>query len=610
MDGLLFPPLQLRRDGAALTLQGIYQPAGISLHVELSSTLLPGSAGMATVVPADLHRWLTAMANRDTTPDVTIYGIIATRLPGETNDRTEGLMFEMPGDAGATTNRQGFAVFASIIRDDPDELFLTVAHELAHCFNVHHSDWDGDTWSKATIESYCDASSVLWRLSERTITHFRSDPREEIWPGPGGWPWAAITPQHLSRHQPFPDDPKTFTTPAGLRISSQANPSSLRLAIELPKREYALGEPVVATIGLHNDGITARDGCTLLDPAYTRLTMEICGSTGCKGFHPGVNLDVRHSGVEGLPPGQAKHAEVPFILSADGATFVVPGDYELRARLTAIPPEHVDASHTGHEERIVAATRLHIRQPRSRAERIVADTLLSGRLATFLQLEGGAEEMGATKELEALVARCPGCPQLPTVQVRWASALLNQKEIDPARIGPTLDRSIALLTSALRDRELPARGLAQVTDALDAATDGMLPKQSVAADPRSRLAYQKERVRLRRAVKALRRAVGDRILDNESTEDIRLRLRFPSRQGVSTGCRTGPSDISAHYSRNDYPRHVGKVQYCIVAEGDTLWGLALRRLGSGSRWREITHLNPHLVNVDSIFPGDPIIMPR
>ena len=47
----------------------------------------------------------------------------------------------------------------------------------------------------------------------------------------------------------------------------------------------------------------------------------------------------------------------------------------------------------------------------------------------------------------------------------------------------------------------------------------------------------------------------------------------------------------------------------IIVEGDTLWGIAKRQLGSGARHKEILALNPHIIKNKPLTIGTTLIMP-
>ena len=47
----------------------------------------------------------------------------------------------------------------------------------------------------------------------------------------------------------------------------------------------------------------------------------------------------------------------------------------------------------------------------------------------------------------------------------------------------------------------------------------------------------------------------------------------------------------------------------IIVEGDTLWGIAKRQLGSGARHKEILALNPHITKNKPLTIGTTLRMP-
>ncbi|MEU0809507.1 LysM peptidoglycan-binding domain-containing protein [Streptomyces sp. NPDC005970] len=46
-----------------------------------------------------------------------------------------------------------------------------------------------------------------------------------------------------------------------------------------------------------------------------------------------------------------------------------------------------------------------------------------------------------------------------------------------------------------------------------------------------------------------------------------------------------------------------------VGRGDTLWSIAVSKLGDGARWREIAELNK-LRDADALTPGQKLILPK
>ncbi|MGB5659930.1 MAG: hypothetical protein WBO54_10655, partial [Thermoanaerobaculia bacterium] len=153
-----------------VSLAGIYAEAGLDLRITQDSTDLPRQE---TIRLADLHGLMTAFSSLEAEAgERKIYGIVVTEDQDEPG--TLGIMFDFGQHDENDIPREAFAIFASAHQGldggvDP-EMLLTAAHELAHCFNLHHPDWEGTSFqSRATIESYSLADTVRWNLSSQSI---------------------------------------------------------------------------------------------------------------------------------------------------------------------------------------------------------------------------------------------------------------------------------------------------------------------------------------------------------------------------------------------------------------------------------------------------------
>lgn len=214
MSGTSFPPDSVTdaSSGSAVTLKKLFKEGKLSLDVKKDGAAILTEA---TVTRQRLHQLMTANRNAayaETSKKWSTYLIVTKRF--DPNLDVLGIMFD--SDIADVDNlpREGFAVFYDAHTDSwtgqrlKDELFLTTAHELGHSFNLHHTDWEGNSFNNgSTIMSYSLTPDVLWKSSNRSIKHLKrasNHPKEYVKPGKGAKPFGTVTMHHCTNHQSTP----------------------------------------------------------------------------------------------------------------------------------------------------------------------------------------------------------------------------------------------------------------------------------------------------------------------------------------------------------------------------------------------------------------------
>lgn len=473
-----------------VSLAGIYAEAGLDLRITQDSTDLPRQE---TIRLADLHGLMTAFSSLEAEAgERKIYGIVVTEDQDEPG--TLGIMFDFGQHDENDIPREAFAIFASAHQGldggvDP-EMLLTAAHELAHCFNLHHPDWEGTSFqSRATIESYSLADTVRWNLSSQSIAHLQGHPDCLVWPGSSAQKFGVATAEHLARHKISPNESfdeaqetdvcsgeGAFTTrrsSAARAVAARketrmlsADDTSLRLVLSAPKSTFVVGEPVVLTAELRNVGTTQVAVSPLLNPDYQFLNVEIRRPDMDRfhRFRPAVLADARGARLRRLAPGESMLTEIRVFFGAEGWTFAEPGSYAVRADFGVGDPD-------GRDRVASNVLELEILEPARTAD-IRARTILTqpdGQLSTqaglYLLFEGGdhlTQGAGAVRQIgeEADAA------QAPAARLALAMAALNP----PARAGltqeaPAVEQAQEYLSGIL-DTDLPPATLVRVQSTL------------------------------------------------------------------------------------------------------------------------------------------------
>jgi hypothetical protein len=487
------PPLEVERDvggGRRVSLEAIYADGGLDLEIQRDQMNLPRKD---VVSLADLSAMMVAFRSRPTT-----VGAMRTHLLVVTKEQddpdTLGIMFDFGEDDADGLPREGFAVFADAHQglgtDATTEMLLTTAHEMAHCFNLHHADWEGRSFrSGSTVEGYSLANTVLWRLSQASKSHLAGDPGPEVWPGIGSLAFGLITSSHKNRHQTTPLDAFDVIEPGDIpgarrgthvhvgAASRDARDRSrfhdaaiqpLKLHLETEKRSYLVGEPVVLTVGLHNEGAQPIRVVPLLGPEYRFLAIEVRGpgADRFEVFHPGVLADGRGAKARVLAPGEALHEEAKVFFGAEGWTFGEPGTWVLRADFPAGGPD--DAGFDEGNGRIQSPPlEIEIVAARNATERRAKELIWGNQQGAYLLLGGGDHLKKARAQLTLLANETPTAAQAPAVKLALGTAALNPT-VDPVtkvESPPRLDEAKRLLQSTL-DASLPPLSVARAQTAL------------------------------------------------------------------------------------------------------------------------------------------------
>ncbi|HUP20690.1 MAG TPA: hypothetical protein VM778_12155 [Gemmatimonadota bacterium] len=484
------PPIRFEQElgGARVSLADIFGAADVHLRIVEDEDDLPGGP---TIRLADLHGLMTGHSGVAPEPgEWKVHVLVVTLDPDD--DQTLGIMFDVADNDDNDVPREAFAVFATAHGDlaaarDP-EMLLTTAHELAHAFNVHHTDWEGsDFYDDATIESYSSAGTVRWSLSRQSLDHFANHHPLEVQPGSGGLPFGAVLQAHLGAHQSYPGESYELADPsrlamrrgseAGGRVSLRrgitgadlgrhrvellpaAHP--LRLRLHAPKARYELGEPVVLTVELHNAGEARQEVVPLLNPEYGFLAVHVRlpGRDEFRPYRPPVLREARQRAAPLLAGSEALYAEAKVFFGASGWTFQEPGEYLVLADY----PSSADPE----SPRITSDTlRIVVRPPTTPSGRRAVETLRTdGRLGLqqglFLYLEGGDHLEVGKASLEEVVAEAPDAPQAAGARLALARAALHPT-LDPnRRTAPDVDAALRYVAD-LEGADLPPLTLMRI----------------------------------------------------------------------------------------------------------------------------------------------------
>ncbi len=476
------PPVPESAPGgpAEASLKKIYHDAGIEVEVRVDQTNLPRAEKVRL---ADLHNLMTSFDTIQPPPGVgKVHALVVT---AEDEDPTTlGIMFDFDSEDVNSTPREGFAVFATAhqaLNNVPAELLLTTAHEMAHCFNLHHADWEGGSFQDhSTVEGYSMADTVRWALSDRSGDHLRHHQIKEVWPGTGGFPFGSIARIHLDHHETDPAESYSVVDAQARGVAGAAKALArqrvqlrdvndpLGLVLEAPKTKYILGEPIVLTVGLYNAGSQDRYVLPLLDPRYQFLNVEYRKKDGgeFQAFRSAVLADARGVAAARLQPGESRHEEIKVFFGAKGWTFKDPGTYEVRADFPAgaATPDVFRRAEGRIQSPVIE---LQIQAPATETDRRASRKVLGYKEGLFLFLDGASHLRGAKETLQSVVQEERGSIVAPAARLALAQAALHPAPEPGSRVvpGPDVARAKEYL-EGLPTATLPAASVLRTTKEL------------------------------------------------------------------------------------------------------------------------------------------------
>jgi len=478
-------------NGRRVSLAEIYRSAGIDLRIVEDQTDIPR---LSSVRLADLHALLNG--NRSQVAEEGewhIYMLVVSK--DRDSPSTLGIMFDFGENDANDVPRESFAVFESahdgMRGGAAREMLLTTAHELAHVFNLHHTDWDGSSFTRgATVESYSLTDSVRWSLSGASVEHFGSHPERLVTPGGGNLPFGLITQTHAGRHKAsprenysvVPDDTSALRRGASIDASAAIRTrlapvndvsatSPLRLVIETAKESYTVGEAVSLTVAVFNEGDAPHDVVPLLSPEYGFLSVLIRGpgQQEFRPFRPPVLRGARMASLaRTLAPSEFIIDDARIFFSSGGWTFEEPGEYEIQA---SYPADTEFSDDVIRSETLRVTVESAATQSSAGASRLLFDRgglRLGAEQGLFLYMGGGDHLEFAADQLRQMVREFPQAAQADPVRVALANEAL-QPTVDQAGGGnpaPRLDEAQQYLRGLEEADSVPGVGLMRVQQRL------------------------------------------------------------------------------------------------------------------------------------------------
>ncbi len=530
--------------GQTVDLAAIYAAADIELRIVHDQEDLPNQDPIRL---ADLHALMTANQNVQAEADEFKIHVLVVTQDSE-DPGTLGIMFDFGNLDQNDIPREAFAIFESAHDSLPGgkvpEMLLTTAHEMAHCFNLHHPDWEGGSFqSDSTIEGYSMTDSVVWALSAKSVDHLRGHHARLVDPGQGSLPFGVVSEAHLNEHEASPRESFDVVDPGNLKSSPRGrirraavvrsalardagrvfgrDASPLKLRLRTPKPSFVVGEPVVLTVQLFNSGSVARQVVPLFGPEYRFLTVSVKapGDDRYKPFRSAVLRDGRQHRMSLLGAGESMYAEAKIFFGADGWTFEEAGNYMVQADF----PATIDL---GGDRIRSEPLQITVTDPPSSASATARDILLDPtdkRLGTqqglYLLFEGGEHLTEGSNAMRRLLEEVPDAEQAPAVRLALARSALEPTLLPGARGKPAPNLEDAMMfLDGLPDAGLPPLSLLRVQESMANA----LEARGLTGEAQNMRLDTMERLKQSPELEGITREQLERL---EQSEQLRRRVR-------------------------------------------------------------------------------------
>lgn len=483
-------------NGNDVSLAEIYKAGELNLRIVHDQDNLERQNSIRL---ADLHALMTANRNVDANEGEWHVHMLVVTEDADDPD-TLGIMFDFGDVDNNDIPREAFAVFESahvgLTGGVVPEVLLTSAHELAHVFNLHHTDWEGSGFQNdATIESYSMTNSVRWSLSPQSVAHLTHHDERLVRPGSGGLPFTSITREHLDNHQPIPRESynvidasrsiasrgrgvqKEFAVRGGRAKEGSriVTASPVKLKIEAPQSTYTVGEPIIVSIVLENTSDEDVQVISQLNPEYRYLSIAIKppDSDNFLPYRAPVIRDARRVGTKTIEARGLFTTEAKLFFSADGWTFEEPGEYVIQASYPA-GTEMSDARIESEELTIMVE--IPASEPTTTARRLLMDNTgrqLGKEQGLFLYMEGGDHLRYGASRLKELVETAPTADQASAARLALGKAALNPTFDPTRRVRPNanLDEALKYLEGLSEAKNLPAQSIKRVGEQLSIALE-------------------------------------------------------------------------------------------------------------------------------------------